>query len=1195
MAGEGLLEEKALREGGFSDQEISQWRGETTQQLSDAGFSGQEVQQYFGIRTPDMSEMKRYFGENLQKFNAEKQEKAANSTGSGASPKAQPNEVDGFIESLEAGFQMSVSGLIARSGAPGKVLSPDAPMASRIASQIGTMAGDLPAMIPAFVAGGVVGSAVAPGVGTAMGSMGAAFAFPAMMREDLMQKYEKGDVKSFGDYWERTSAVLWESIKQGGVGLATGAAGFAGKTLGAAAGPTASTVAEAVAEIGTMTTIGKAIEGQVPEPQDFVDAAVLLGGLKGAMHVGPKIRQIYAKTGAKPEEVWQAAEADPVIKQELAAVNIELPAAFDSRPAPESAGHQIEAARAKIREQIGEKTPAPKEGYSFNKAYTDFVDKLDPINRAAESLKKNTEILPANQNPYQLARMANDYKAKAKYEFEYGTLDFKTLEKTGKSLKEIIEPHQKELAELEAYWLSKRAIEVEARGIKSGFDLEAAKELTKADKAKYDGAVNELVKFANSGLKYMHDSGLISKEALSAMEKDGAAYASLKRVNEPGTAPKKGGGSPIKALKGSELKVQSPLLSLVENREAMIRLAEKNRAIDAFVTLAEKNPEAGLIEKVSTPMRAIEVKPEEVSRAFGEQVEGEAFTIFRGYTKDLAKDEFAVYRKGKREVYKTTPELAEAFKALDGDTTSMNAFMKLARGISTVKKLGIALTPEFVLKNIFRDQLTAGVFSKGGAIPFTDMVHAVVDRVKKNDAYSAWLKSGGANGTFMELGKSYYENNIAKLNKETGFVDKAWNVLKTPVDFMRAAAELTEQATRLAEFKRVSKGATSGSKVFEGGFASREVTVDFQRMGAKMSALNSITAFQNISIQGLDRTIRAVKENPSGVAMKAALYITAPSVLLWYANKDDKRWQELPRWQKDMFWIILTGDEKNGTIYRIPKPQELGIVFGSVPERLLEQFFTDHPNALKDFEDTMTNLITPAFVPDAISPVVETYFNKSLFTGSPIVSAQSEKNVLPEYQYTPYTSEAGKLVAKVVAALPGMKRSQLASPPVIENWVRSWGGTLGAYSLQLADKALTVSGAVKPPLKPTSTLADIPFIKAFVIRNPSASSQSIQDFYENYEKSVQDLGTIKKLAKEGDVDSLQKVMKSAELEGTIFKLSGFKDALANQNRYIQQIYANTRMTRDEKRQQIDGVYYMMIEQSRLANKMLGDAQKALTK
>ena len=73
-------------------------------------------------------------------------------------------------------------------------------------------------------------------------------------------------------------------------------------------------------------------------------------------------------------------------------------------------------------------------------------------------------------------------------------------------------------------------------------------------------------------------------------------------------------------------------------------------------------------------------------------------------------------------------------------------------------------------------------------------------------------------------------------------------------------------------------------------------------------AINSITAFENVAVQGLDRTARAVKADPAGVLAKGMMYLTAPSILLWWANHDDERYKEIPRWEKDLFWIIPTND-----------------------------------------------------------------------------------------------------------------------------------------------------------------------------------------------------------------------------------------------------------------------------------------------
>jgi hypothetical protein len=73
--------------------------------------------------------------------------------------------------------------------------------------------------------------------------------------------------------------------------------------------------------------------------------------------------------------------------------------------------------------------------------------------------------------------------------------------------------------------------------------------------------------------------------------------------------------------------------------------------------------------------------------------------------------------------------------------------------------------------------------------------------------------------------------------------------------------------------------------------------------------------------------------------------VTLPSVLLWMANHDDPRYKDIPTWQKDLFWIVMTDEH----VYRIPKPFEIGVIFGSVPERMLDKFAADDPEAFKHF------------------------------------------------------------------------------------------------------------------------------------------------------------------------------------------------------------------------------------------------------
>lgn len=1268
---QGQQELNKLREAGFSDTEINSWRQETQTELFDAGFTQKEIDDYFGVKEPDMGPTREYFKANLEKHQAEKAEKQKTQAIDTSVPALPAND---WIEAVGAGWQMSVTGLLQNQKNPDFVMPEDAPTAARIVSQVSTLAGDLPAMVAGWVGGGAaMGAAgsVVPVAGTAAGAFIGAnaggAALPAAMRTFLMDRYEKGDIKDFSDFWERSSAIAWETIKQGAAGAAGGGAGLvAGKAVAPLASAALQKTATVSSEIATMVTVGRALEGEVPNAQDFLDAAILVGGLHAAARTAGKLRKIYAKTGLKPTEVLEQAQQNPVLRQEIVSENIEMPKdleplvettkAAGEKPIEVEAPTRTEAEQT-ILKNVGDQPETPQDGYGFRDAYKDFVDKLDPINEAIKKLGHDPEKLEVQDNPYKLARMANDFKAKVKHVIEHGTLNFKTLAKTGKSLIEIVEPHSKDINGLKAYLIAERALEVESRGLKSGFDVEAAKEVVRAGKAKYSQAAKELVEFQNQNLRYLKDSGAITDTQYGAMVQAGKSYIPFKRLvaHESGTG--KGKLSSLKEFKGSERGIQDPFLSILENTEAIMELAEKNRAVSAMITLAKKTEGQALFEKVPTPMRAIEVKAEEVARALEDQgvivtresitreykktmkekgipvtekqiaaaVEkelehatnvievAEGFTIFRAGSKNLAPDEFQVFRDGKREVYRTEPQIAEAIKALDGNPASANVALRLMRAVTAVKKVGISLTPDFILRNFIRDQTTAGVYSKHGTVPFYQVVAGMYEVGMKRESYWNWLKAGGANGAFMELDATYLAKNVFKLNEQTGLIDSAWNVVKKPAQMLQVASYVIESGPRLAEFKRTSKGATQGKAVLEGGFQSREITLDFQRVGAKVAALNSITAFMNVSIQGLDRSIRAVKEDPTGVGIKAAAYITAPSILLWYANKDDERYKEIPRWQKDLFWIIPTDDWQKieseeelqglpphliqeqsdgfyinrGAIYRIPKPQELGILFGSLPERVLESYFSENPRAMKDFEDTVAELIKPSLVPDAAAPFIEHKFNRSLFTDQPIVPGYQE-NYLPPYQYTPYTSESAKAIGKVLGEI-GLRENSVSSPLVIENYWRNWTGTLGGYALQLADAALIKSGAVKDPVKPAWDLADIPAVKAFVIRYPSASAQSIRDFYDAFGKTEKVLHTVKMQMKGGNTDEVEYLM--AEYDNQLGNLKGIADSLSKQSQMIRLIQASPDYKPKEKRQLIDSVYYGMIETARAGLDMADEMNK----
>ena len=1196
-----------LRAAGFSDDEVSQYASTKSQTLSAAGFNQQEIGDYLGVPVDKTGQgdaaLRSFFKSNIQ-----------NHVDSNKGPDGTAKPLD-FTQALEAGMQMSVAGLATRGKMPDRMPSGNEEWYSRLAYSTAQVIGDVPAMMAGAALGG--GSGAATGPGAAITATAGAFALPAGLRSVMVDAYSKGEFHNFSDFFSRASGILLDEAKGWVTGAATGGAGaIAGKTL-AAATPAIKTVGQLGAELTTMVTVGKALEGEVPSMQDFVDGALLLGGAKAGLKMSSKLGDIYAKTGIKPDQVVSDAKTDPTIIQDIASGR-PIPKAYEDQVDPmfkteakgveESAKpaeppietpiepNSIEEAKQKILSKIevgGEDVKTPM---TLDKLYTKALDDLNPIKNAVDAMTKGQEI-PASEDPYVQARLLRGVYGKAQQFIENSPFKYDTLENEGKSLKSILDPVREDLNGLRAYSAAARAIELDGRGIKSGFDVEAAKQVVEAGKSAYEPVLKDVIDYQNRLTGYLRDSGVLDKKTYDAMSEANKSYVPFYRVFEESQAQGVGLGiktrNPIKKIKGSSKDVIDPLESIIKNTYTYITLAERNGVAKSFYDLANKSEvPSEFYQKVPPAMRPVTATDAEMAKFLKDNgIDGmpeEALTTFRAIRQPLGKDEMGFFDKGKWTVLKVDPEVAEAFNATDRQTMGM--LTKLLSYPAKALRLGSTLTPDFMARNMIRDQITAFSFSENGFMPFVDTFRGAASLLKKDADFQNWMKSGGANAAMLSLDRRYLQTELFKLigeNPEADFIKKAWNIATKPVEWLRISSELIENATRLGEFKKAVGDNASKDALLSGGLDSREVTLDFARVGDQARAMNMITAFFNAQVQGIDRAVRAVKDNPMGTMAKIGAGITLPSVMLWVANHDDPRYKELPGWQRDLFWIVMTKDH----IYRIPKPFELGIIFGSGVERMLDAMAGQMDGKdLKEFLATTGGGLVPNLIPSAISPVLEQLTNHSFFNGHSLIPSNLEK-MLPEYQYTEYNSELTKAIGHIVGTVPGVKDTSMASPMVIDNYLRAWTGGLGNYALQIADAGLRKTGVLPDPVKPESTLADIPVIKAFVVRYPSASAESIQRFREDFGDREKAYNTMVQLAKQGDFDASQRVMQMNPQ--AMVRMTQLNSALSQQSQLIRLIYKNPDIAPDQKRQLIDSTYYNMIEMTKMGNQMLKQVDQAL--
>jgi len=248
---------------------------------------------------------------------------------------AQKKVASGVLEAAQAGYQGSATGLAVRGKLPDIQLDPThSTWYERLAAGATQLASEFPMMVAGGIggtaagaaAGGaagsvvpVVGNAAGAATGAVLGGGAGAFALPAAIRESYIQAYSKGEITGSADFLSRAAIVLKHTGKEALVGAATAGAGKLAGMGAQAAGLGAKTTGAAVlgAEGGTLVVAPAALEGRLPEPQDFTDAAILLVGLKGVGVASRKLADIYAKTGKTPVEVMADAKADPTIIEDL--------------------------------------------------------------------------------------------------------------------------------------------------------------------------------------------------------------------------------------------------------------------------------------------------------------------------------------------------------------------------------------------------------------------------------------------------------------------------------------------------------------------------------------------------------------------------------------------------------------------------------------------------------------------------------------------------------------------------------------------------------------------------------------------------------------------------------------------------------------------------------------------------------------
>ena len=700
-----------------------------------------------------------------------------------------------------------------------------------------------------------------------------------------------------------------------------------------------------------------------------------------------------------------------------------------------------------------------------NDVYTKAVDELNPLREMVEEIERVTgEKIPFEDNPLMQAWIARGWVGKVQEFLAKGR-----PEKGVRAFEDIIKDiPQKEHKDFSAYLVALHDLDLHRNGQMATFTLKedlATVKQYESDPA-FKKAAKDIHRFQDYMLAELVNNGILKPETyhllrnkypnyvpffrdFSAESMDGFFSSSKGFVNV---------ANPIKRFKGSTRDIIDPLESIVKNTYQFYNAIERNHVGVTFAKLAKKPGIGTIVEEV------------------------------RGDRPAKSTDNtFSVWVKGKKVVYETTPELAQTMKMMNKDTS--NFITKILQYPASWLRAGSTVTAGFAITNALRDTISAGVFSKHGFLPVVDTFRGLAHFLKKDQLYWDYVKSGGAHAAMVSLDRDYLSGHLRELFSRKSTLSK---VTRNPMEVLRAISEATEVATRLGEFSNARKGYTGlysrltktnlkPKSLGEASIASRDITIDFSRTGTHTKSWNKIDAFFNATIQGGDKLVRAWRDDPKGMTIKSTLFITLPTIALWYLNKDNSAYQELPQWEKDTFFHIPAGDK----FVKIPKPFELGLLYGTTFERML-QYFDDKENGrnsvgFKGFGDRVKETLIPDLSPTFFVPIYEWAFNFSDFRQRNIVP-QSQEKLPDKLQYGSNTSMVARKIGDTFNV----------SPYKVDNTIMGYGGNLARLGLDITD---AIGGANEK--RPTKGITELPEIRRFFAK-PYQSSDSVQRVYDDF-------------------------------------------------------------------------------------------------
>lgn len=279
-------------------------------------------------------------------------------------------------------------------------------------------------------------------------------------------------------------------------------------------------------------------------------------------------------------------------------------------------------------------------------------------------------------------------------------------------------------------------------------------------------------------------------------------------------------------------------------------------------------------------------------------------------------------------------------------------------------------------------------------------------------------------------------------------------------------------------------------------YASREVVTNFGLHGTIVGFRRyaSTVPFLQGSIQGIYRSYRQIKDNPTDTMVRWLVYVAPLTIIAWALSHRDDKYKDMPSESRDRYWWFPVG---NNTFIALAKPYEYALP-ANILERCLDWILKNGDSSTrKPLEDTVTAIKT-SFSIEPISMAVQTIIdlmrNKTFF-GGPIIS-QRDMQISPEYRYGSETKKASIKLAHLCALFMGDKTP---SPKQIDYFMKGVFGGMGETAQDIVSMFIPSDG--ESLIERKKGLEYMPMLGPLLYGPGEGGSRTIKRFYDDYDKA----------------------------------------------------------------------------------------------